>query len=149
MNDGNVSTSLWLIRLISVALLACVIVRGVPEGSALARTSIIVALALSGTWFLVEITIRRAGINLSGQGVAVLLPACACALAVGNSPGLFLSSLATAALFVLLLASIAALLSGPAGTAAPRLAIVLFCGAAGAAWQAAGAPLLATLLVRN
>jgi hypothetical protein len=145
MNDPNVRTSLWIVRVVSLALLACVIMRAVPA----TRTSIIVLLALSATWGLAEITLRRAGLHLSGRGFAVLVPACSCALALGNSPGMFLPSLATSAAFMVLIACVAGLLSGSARTIAPRLAIVLFCGSVGAAWQAAAAPLVATFLIRN
>lgn len=157
MSDDNVSSSLWLIRVVSVALLACVVVRGVPEVSAayrlhlstLATPYIIVSFALSAAWWFAEATLRRRGVQLSRRGLAVLLPACSCALAVGNSPGLFLPSLGAAALFVLLLAVIAGLLSGTRSMLGRRVAIVLFCGSAGAAWQAAAVPLIATWLVRN
>lgn len=155
MNDESVSSSLWLIRLLSLALLACLIVRAIPEVSAayrlhlaeLATPYIIVSPALVATWLFAEATLRRDGVQLSRLGLAILLPACSCALAVGNFPGLFLPSLEAAALFVLLLALIAALLSGRPATFGSRMAIVLFCGSVGAAWQVAAAPLIATLLI--
>ncbi len=64
-------------------------------------------------------------------------------------PGLFLASLTAAAAFIVLLAVIAGVLTGPIRTAGPRIWTVLFCTAAGAAWQVGALPLLATLLVQN
>ncbi len=144
MND----TSLWLIRLISIALLACAIVRGVPEVFEGYGMTYIIAIALSATWIFAELTLRG-GVHVSRPGLIVLLVSCSCALALGNSPGAVFPTLATTAVCVVLLASVASLLSGSAKTAAPRAAIVLFCASAGAAWQAAAVPLIATFVVRN
>jgi hypothetical protein len=91
--------------------------------------------------------IRRYGFRTFRAGAAVLVIACALTLATGNSPGLFLSSLPKATFFVVAVAVLAAGISGPWRGMASRASIVLFCGAAGCAWQVAGAPWLATLLV--
>ena len=139
-------TGIGLIRLISVTLIACIVWRASAEAIAV---DIALAATLVATWGFAEIMLRRYAVVTSGAGVAILIAACSCALATGNAPGLFTPSVFDAAFFVTGLAAVAGLVSGPPAMAGPRIAVVLFCGAAGAAWQAAALPVIATVIVRD
>lgn len=139
-------TGRWLVRTIAVVLLGCVGARGVHDAGA-SPMYFGLAAALAGCALLLEWTIPASGVVFSRWGSLIAVLACSCALALGCSPGLFLSSLIESAGVVLLVAIVGAAMSGPLRAMPARVAMVVFCGVVGAAWEAAAMPLIATLLI--
>lgn len=150
-------TIVWLIRVVTLPLLISILWRSAPDIAAayryrlpaLSLVYVLLAAGLMVSSLFAEATLRRNGITFFRGGVFVLLGACACSLAIGNSPGLFLPSVLLSALVVVVLALVGAAVSGPSATYGSRAALVLFCFAAGAAWQAGALPAIATVVVRH
>jgi hypothetical protein len=147
----------FAIRAITAATGGCALIRAATAGFmaielrspvllAVPAGSVIVLVALE---LLVEVATRRRGYHVSRAGVALLLAACGCSLAIGNAPGIVPGAPAMSVTAVCLLAVAAGLLGGPVPSAIPRAATVLFFAAVGAAWQIGVAPLLAIMLVNR
>lgn len=150
-------TIIWLIRVVTLPLLVSIVWRSGRDVAAayqyrlpvLPMLYILLATSLIVSAVLAEASLRRNGITFFTGGLFVLLGACACSLAIGNSPGLFLSSALLSALAAVIVTFVSAAVSGPSATFSSRASLVLFSFAVGAAWQVGALPAIATAVVRH